>query len=146
MQRAICSSLPVGLEMSTNELAVATRRDSSTAPASFARNSVAIAAAISADVGEDLVREQLHLALAVLAPELEHDVRAAGLAVLLDRGHALRRRAGDRLALRQDLVTDGRRCREPAAALHRVGDRADLLLAQAGEFEQDVGRALDVLD
>ena len=44
----------------------------------------------------------------VLAPELEHDVRATGVAVFLDRGDAVLGRAGDRLALVQDLVGDGR--------------------------------------
>ena len=71
--------------------------------------------------------------------------RAAGLAVGLDRGDAVRGRAGDRLAAVEDLVGDGRRRREAAAALHRVGDRGDLRLREAGELEQHVGGALDVL-
>ena len=64
-----------------------------------------------------------------VAPELEHHVRAAGVAVLLDRGDAVGRRAGDRLALVEDLVRHLRLRREPAALLHRLGDRADLVLA-----------------
>ena len=54
-------------------------------------------------------------------------------------------RAGDRLALVEQRVRDLRLRGQPAAALHRLGDGADLVLLDAGEVEQRVGGALDVL-
>src|SRR6478672_7307168 len=72
-------------------------------------------------------------------------MRAAGLLVLLDRGDAVLRRARDRLALVEQLVGHLGLRRETAAALHRLGHRADLVLRDPGEVEQRVGGALDVL-
>ena len=61
---------------------------------------------ITRDVRQDLLAEQADLLVPVLAPELEHDVRAARVLVLLDRRDAVRGRAGDRLALVEDRVRD----------------------------------------
>ena len=58
-----------------------------------------------------------------VAPELEHDVRAARGAVLLDRRDAVVGRAGDRLAAVEDRVGDLGLRGQPAALLHRLGDR-----------------------
>ena len=81
----------------------------------------------------------------VVAPQLEHHVRAAGVAVLLDRRDAVGGRAGDRLALVEHRVGHLLLRRQAAAALHRLGDGPDLVLLDPRELEQRVGRALDVL-
>src|SRR5215204_2065981 len=93
-----CSS-PVGLGIETRSTARPTSRSAS----------------ISTEMRQHLAPEQLDLLVTVLAPELEHHVRAAGFAVLLDRGDAVGGSAGDRLALVEHLVRDLRLCREPAA-------------------------------
>src|SRR6266545_3194952 len=49
----------------------------------------------SSEVGEHLLAEELQLPETVVAPELEHHVRAAGLAILLDRCDAFLGRPGD---------------------------------------------------
>ena len=98
------------------------------------------------DLRQDLLSEQLQLPEPVLAPELEHHVRAAGLLVLLDRGDAVLGRAGDRLALVEDLVGDRGLGGQPSAGFHRLRDGTDLVLCQARALEQRVGGALDVLD
>src|SRR5919199_1386794 len=90
--------------------------------------------------------EEPDLLVPPVAPELEHHVRAAGVAVLLDRLDAVGRRAGDRPAFVEDRVRHLGLRGEPAATLHRLGDRADLVLLEPGELEQRVGGALDVLD
>src|SRR3954453_20286097 len=123
-----CSS-PVGLGTETRSTASCTRRSAST----------------STEMRQHLLPEQLDLLPAPLAPELEHHVRAAGVAILLDRRDAVRRRSRDRLALVEDLVRDLRLRSEPSALLHRFGDGTDLLLRQTGEVEQRVRGALDVL-
>src|SRR5512132_921509 len=82
-----CSS-PVGLEIETRSTARRTSRSAS----------------ISTEMRQHLFPEQLDLLVAPVAPELQHHVRAAGLAVLLDRGDAVGRRPGDRLALVEDLI------------------------------------------
>src|SRR5262245_4371173 len=99
----------------------------------------------SADVRQHALAEEAKLAGAVVAPELEHEVGAAGVAVLLDRGNAVVGRARDRLALVEDLVRDRRLRGQPAAALHRLGHRDDLVLRQARALQQRVGGRLDVL-
>ena len=73
-------------------------------------------------------------------------MRAAGIAVLLDRLDAIGRRSRDRLAFVEDRVGHLRLRRKATALLHRVGDRPDLVLCQVGEVEQRVGGTLDVLD
>src|SRR5258708_16593738 len=83
--------------------------------------------------------------MAAIAPELEHDVRAAGVPVLLDRLDAIARCAGDRPALVEQRVRDRRLRGEPPALLHRVRNRTDLALFDAGEIEERVPGALDVL-
>src|SRR5919204_5687672 len=123
-----CSS-PVGLGMETRSTASSTRRSAFT----------------STEMRQHLPPEQLDLLVAALAPQLEHHVRAAGVPVLLDRGDAVGRRAGDGLALVEDLVGHLRLGGEPAALLHRRRDRTDLLLRQPGEVEERVGGPLDVL-
>ena len=60
----------------------------------------------SAHVRQDPLAEEPNLLVPPVAPELEHDVGAAGLAVLLDRRDAVVGRAGDRLALVQQRVRD----------------------------------------
>src|SRR5919106_6800015 len=50
------------------------------------------------EMRQDLLAEEADLLMTAVAPELEHDVGAARLAVLLNRGDAVLRRAGDRLA------------------------------------------------
>src|SRR3954451_4829695 len=81
---AIACSSPVKLGVAIIRLAVSTKRSRSIA-----------SAPISADVRQDVLGEGADLAVAVVAPELEHDVRAAGVAVLPHRGDALVGRAGD---------------------------------------------------
>src|SRR5205807_7343988 len=82
-----CSS-PVGLGIETRSTASRTRRSAS----------------ISTEMWQHLPPEQLDLLVPPVAPELEHHVGAARVAILLDRRDAVGRRAGDRLALVQDLV------------------------------------------
>src|SRR5919197_3854128 len=103
-----CSS-PVGLGIETRSTARETSRLSSTC-----------AATSVAEMRQHLLPEELDLLVPAVAPELEHHVRAAPVAVLLDRVDAVGRRAGDRLALVQDRVGHLGLCREPAAALHRL--------------------------
>src|SRR3989442_307285 len=83
----ICSS-PVGLGIETRSTARRTRRSAS----------------ISTEMRQHLLPEQLDLLVPAVAPQLEHYVCAARVAVLLDRGDAIRGRAGDRPALVEDLV------------------------------------------
>src|SRR6266480_3435177 len=123
-----CSS-PVGLGTETRSTARRTSRSAST----------------STEMGQHLLPEELDLLVPAFAPELEHDVRATGVAVLLNRRDAVGRRARDRLALVEDLVRDLRLRGEAAPLLHRRGDGPDLVLCQPGEVEERVGRALDVL-
>src|SRR2546429_4507079 len=123
-----CSS-PVGLAIETRSTARRTRRSAS----------------ISTEMRQPLLPEQLDLLVPPLAPELEHHVRAARLAVLLDRGDAIRGRAGNRPALVEDLVRHLCLRGEPAALLHRLGNREDLVLGQPCEVEQRFGGAFDVL-
>src|SRR6266542_7136905 len=99
-----CSS-PVGLGTETRSTASATSRSAS----------------ISTEMRQHLLAEQLDLLVPAVAPELEHHVRAPGLAVLLDRSDAVGGSAGDRLAFVEDLVGHLRLRREPSALLHRVG-------------------------
>src|SRR5918995_6164456 len=131
---AIASSEPVKLGIETAARASATRRSRSITSASR-----------SSKMRQDLLPEEADLVVPLVAPQLEHDMRATGVAVLLDRGDAVRRRARDRLALVEDRVRHLRLRREPAALLHRLCDRADLVLLQPREVEQGVGGALDVL-
>src|SRR5881392_1610552 len=95
-----CSS-PVGLGTETRSTASCTSRSAST----------------STEMRQHLAPEQLDLLVPAVAPELEHHVRAAGVAVLLDRRDAVGRRPGDRLALVEDRVGDLGLRRKPAAAL-----------------------------
>src|SRR5215831_152037 len=97
----MANSLPVGLGVLTYEHAVSTSRRSSMQPMSRSVSSSMVAKliAFSPQVGEDLLGEQLDLPVALLAPQLEHDVSAAGVVVLLDRLDAVARRARDRTGL-----------------------------------------------
>src|SRR5581483_10550871 len=97
------------------------------------------------ELREHLLAEEADLLVPVRAPQLQHDVRAAGVAILLDRLDALCRRPRDRPALVEQRIRDLRLRGEPATLLHRLRDRADLVLLDAGELEQRVRRALDVL-
>src|SRR3954452_21490534 len=67
------------------------------------------------DMWQDLLAEQTDLLQAILAPQLEHHVRAAGFLVLLDRSDAVCGRPCDRLALVEDRVGDLLLRRKPAA-------------------------------
>src|SRR2546423_12601941 len=125
----IACSAPVGLGIETRSTASRTRRSAS----------------ISTEMWQHLPPEQLDLLVTPIAPELEHHVRAAGVAILLDRRDAVGRRAGDGLALVQDLVRHLGLCREPAALLHRLGNGPDLVLRQPREIKKRVSGALDVL-
>src|SRR5215216_5783502 len=82
-----CSS-PVGLGTETRSTARPTSRS----------------ATISTEMGQHLLPERLDLLVSAVAPELEHHVCTARLAVLLDRSDAILRRPGDRLALVENLV------------------------------------------
>src|SRR2546430_13818012 len=79
-------------------------------------------AAPSAERRQHFLAEEPDLLVSVGAPQLEHDVRAPRLAVLLDRCDALLGRAGDRLAAVEQgvglLLIRG----ETAAAVHRLRD------------------------
>src|SRR6266540_1305502 len=125
----IARSSPVGLKIETRSTASRTSRSAS----------------ISTEMWQHLLPEQLDLLLASLAPELEHHVSAAGVAILLDRRDAIRGGARDRLALVEDLVRHLRLRGQTPALLHRLRDRPDFLLRQPREVEECVGRALDVL-
>jgi hypothetical protein len=67
------------------------------------------------EVRQDLLAEELELSVPLLAPQLEHDVRAAGVAVGLDRGDAVGGRARDRPAAVEQRVGDLSLGGEPAA-------------------------------
>src|SRR5206468_8164775 len=97
------------------------------------------------EVWQDLLAEEPDLLVPVCAPELEHHVSAARIAIFLDRCDAIAGRPGDRLALVEQDVRHLRLCGEPTALLHRVRYRLDLVLLDAREVEQRVRRALDVL-
>src|SRR5215218_8149579 len=125
----IACSRPVGLGTETRSTASETSRSAS----------------ISTEMRQHLPAEELDLLVASVAPELQHHVRAAGVAVLLDSGDAVGRRPGDRLALLEDLVRHLRLRGKAAALFHRLRDGPDLLLRQPGEVEQRVGGAFDVL-
>src|SRR6478752_6069775 len=98
-----CSS-PVGLGIDTRSTASATSRSAS----------------ISTEMGQHLLAEEVDLLVPAVAPELEHHVRAARVAVLLDRGDAVGGRAGDRLAAVEQRVGDLGLRGQPATALHRL--------------------------
>src|SRR6185436_20354014 len=169
MSSAIGCSLPVKLQTPTIRLAVSTSRSRSTvivasltsAPAGTRRRARRATSPTPApppcpsleprpspsvaEVWQHLATEEPDLLVAVISPELEHHVRAARVAVLLDRGDAVRRRPGDRPALVEERVRDLRLRREPSALLHRLGHRADLVHLDARELEERVGGAGDVL-
>src|SRR6185437_13613998 len=152
MRRAIASSSPVKLWMSISDEALSTSRSLSTCTVTsqtflvLTQHKAACPARISpAHVRQDLLAEQADLLQAILAPQLQHDVRAARVLVFLDRGDAVGRRAGDRLAFVEDRVGHLRLGGKTSPLLHRLRDRADLVLLEAGEVEQRVSRALDVL-
>src|SRR5580765_2307430 len=98
MSSAIPCSSPVKLCTPTIRLAVSTRRSRSIVSAATSCERLA------ADVRQHFLAEQADLLVAVVAPELEHHVGAAGVAVLLDRCDAVRRCARDRLALVEEGV------------------------------------------
>ena len=125
---AACSD-PVNDGVDTSRIASSTSRRSSIIGPAAAR-----------------ARRRLELAVPVLAPELEHDVRAAGLAVLLDRRDAVVGRPGDRLAAVEQGVGHLLLRRQPPAALHRLGHGRQLVHLDLRELEKRVGRALDVLE
>src|SRR5688500_3076901 len=106
---AIASSEPVKLGVAIARDAHSTRRS-----LSMRRSAT--------DMREHLLAEEADLVVATISPELEHHVRAAGLAVLRDRGDAVFRRPGDRLAPVEQRVRYLGLGPEPAAALHRLGD------------------------
>src|SRR6266536_6239511 len=103
-------------------------------------------AAPSAKRRQHFLAEEADLLVPVGSPQLEHDVRAARLAVLLDRGDALVRRAGDRLATVEQGIGHLLFRGETAAALHRLRDRSQLAHLDLGGLEQRVRSALDVLE
>ena len=88
--------------------------------------------------GSTVAGEEVDLLEPVLAPELEHDVGAAGLAVGLDRGDAVGGGAGDRPAAVEQGVADRRLRGEPPAALHRLGDRRELRPSQISASSSSV--------
>src|SRR5262249_59116504 len=94
-------------------------------------SSTSRSASTSTEMRQHLTSEQRDLIVSAVTPELEHHVRAARIAVLLDRRDAIGRRARDRPALVEDLVRHLRLRCAPPALLHRVRDRADLLLCEA---------------
>src|SRR5436190_6740201 len=153
IRRPIASSSPVKLGVAIIRLACSTRRSRSMliapapapakpAPPLFVSLRQAYG---SSNLRQDALGEELQLPEPVLAPQLEHHVSAAGLLVLPDCGNAVLGRAGDRLALVEDLVGHGRLRGEAPTGLHRLGDRDDLVLGQPRALEQRVGGALDVL-
>ena len=99
----------------------------------------------SSEVRQDLVAEEADLVVPLVAPQLEHDVRAAGVAVLLDRGDAVgrgcRRSACTCRGSRRS-PQPWRRAGRPAPLPRRGGGSRP---RQPGEVEQRVGGALDVL-
>src|SRR5918996_6126627 len=98
------------------------------------------------EVRQHFLAEETDLLVPTLAPELEHDVRAACLAVLLDRRDAVLRRARDRLATIEQRVGHLSLGGEPPTALHRLRHRGQLLHLDLRQLEQRVGRAADVLE
>src|SRR6266404_9056572 len=141
MRSAMRCSSPVKLCTLIIRLAVSTSRSRSTWTAVIRAPSWRSLP----EMRQDLLAEEPDLLVPVLAPQLEHHVRASRTTVLLDGRDAVVRRTGDGLALVEQRVRHLRFRGEPAALLHRLGDRADLILLDAGEVEQGVGRALDVL-
>src|SRR5918996_3294480 len=132
---AIACSEPVKLGVPTARLAHSTSRSRSIESKGSAT-----------EVRQHLLAEEAYLLVAAIAPELEHDVRAARLAVLLDRRDAVLRRAGDRLAAVEQRVRDLGLGGEPPSPLHRRGHGRELLHPDLGQLEKRVGRAADVLE
>src|SRR5574340_840200 len=130
---AIASSEPVKLGVSI------AREAHSTSLASSIRSS-------ATNVREDVLPEEADLVVPAFAPELEHDVRATGGAVLLDRRDAVLGRPRDRTAAVEQGVRHLRLRREPAASLHGLGHGRELLHPDPGELEARVGGAADVLE
>src|SRR6476659_4200271 len=129
----IASSEPVKLGVPMARDAQSTRRS----------RSIRISAT---DVWEHLLAEEADLVAPAVTPELEHHVGAPCLAVLLDRRDAVLGRARDRLAAVEERV--GHLCLrgEASSLLHRLGHRSELVHLDAGELEQRVRRAADVLE
>ena len=73
-------------------------------------------------------------------------MRATRVAVLRNRGDAILRRPGNRLAAVEQRIRHLFLGGEPAALLHRLGDRRQLLHLDLGAIEQPISRALDVLE
>src|SRR5215813_1914157 len=94
---------------------------------------------------QDALAEQPQLLVAPIPPQLEHHVRAASLAVLLDRLDAIARRPCNRLAAVENVVRDLLLRGEAPTPLHRLRNRRQLLHLDAGELQQRIGRTADVL-
>src|SRR5215213_3946847 len=142
---AMASSDPVKLGVAIARLAHSTSRSASTATGGAATDTGLGRGPHAREVRQHVLAEQPQLLVPVRAPELEHHVRAAGVAILVDRLDALGRRARDRPALVEQRVAHLLLRRQPAPALHRVGHGPDLLGIDLRELEQRVGRAADVL-
>ena len=93
----------------------------------------------SSELRQHPLAEEADLVVPLVAPKLEHDVRAAGITVLLDRLDAVDGRSGDRLAAVEQRVGHLLLRGEPTALLHRLGDGLELLHLDPRQIEQRFG-------
>ncbi len=97
-----------------------------------------VARLLFAKMRKDFFTKEPRLLQPVVAPQLQHDVRATRGTVLFQFFDALRRRSRNRA----DLVENGvrRRARRglPASLLHGFRDGTNLFKGEAGAFEQRV--------
>src|SRR5262249_32668794 len=98
------------------------------------------------EVGQHCVAKELDLTSAIVTPDFQQDVRAARFAILLDAVNAFIRSAGDWADFAQDVVGYGLSRGFSSALFHGRGHGAKFVEGEPGAFEQDIGRALDVLN
>src|ERR1700676_3134604 len=96
-------------------------------------------------MGEHGIAEEFGLAGAVVAPDFEHDVGAAGGAIFFDAGDAFFGCTGDGADFAKDFVGDGFGGGFAATGFHGVGDGLQVFASEAGAIEQDVRRVFDIL-
>src|SRR4051794_34018743 len=107
----IACSLPVGLGTETRSTASRTSRSALT----------------STEMRQHLPAEEVDLLVATVTPELEHDVCAPCVPILLDRRDAIGGSSRNRLALVEDFVRHLCLGSETSALFHSFCDRTDLV-------------------
>ena len=79
--------------------------------------------------------EEFGLAETIVAPNFQHDVRAARRTIFFDLPNAFVRTTGYRANFSQNLVRDSLGCGFSSALLHGIGNRLKFLKRQPGAFE-----------